>query len=664
MMKRTNDKRYGFEDLKICEITLQNNHYRLTSKSKRGANCLVYEAVRMEQIGAKILEHQVILKEFYPLMDLNFPEQILRNTDGSLKVPERIQKSPVYQHRLQKFLDSYEIMLELSKFNDGIEHTVALHSLIEANGTWYIEEVYDAGVLLFDYFETYDIFPSIRQFLNFLGYSLEIIGNLHKLGYYHLDLKPDNLSFTRSGIVRFIDTDSFVKISELQSCHTFPESLGFSAPELSMASERPCDAPYLIGPWTDIYSLAQFLCCYLFDRTVQYPELRELLPKLEESILYTDYYTDYQWFEKYSDIQVLQSENCSCKPLISMNGVFLLKRFLLKALTPRLSSRYRTAEEALRDLDRIKDCFSNYQFQLIDHFQESLPSKFQYYKELEHLEHLLFEYSSPKICNSSLRISQIQCTCSDTRKEFAKYYASLNRERYDSIHEISGTDLDAAFLDLKFFQTSGLPVENELSLAISHRELPTLLIFYDESTKTEPVNDGRFIKYLFDSSLQNLHLLFVTSNNRLSSLNSFHNRHHYPIYQVLLPVSSGKHPSKFYDKLWKYDWFLDLWINLRAFTQVFGWHLLAFTLTIAGLFSPLCMTIACHGYFYRWKKMSGMADKLSAYIVDSKITIFLCWLLFAALKYFFPGVSPLKVSGCIILWLILHYLEHVHRHNG
>ena len=126
MMKRTNDKRYGFEDLQICEITLQNNHYRLTSKSKRGANCLVYEAVRMEQIGAKILEHQVILKEFYPLMDLNFPEQILRNTDGSLKVPERIQKSPVYQHRLQKFLDSYEIMLELSKFNDGIEHMVAL----------------------------------------------------------------------------------------------------------------------------------------------------------------------------------------------------------------------------------------------------------------------------------------------------------------------------------------------------------------------------------------------------------------------------------------------------------------------------------------------------------------------------------------------------------
>lgn len=664
MNNKLTDDRKSFFDLNLWEITIHNHCYKISDKPKRGANFLVYEAIKVKPFDSKYLEHKIILKEFFPIVECEDSFCITRNPDGSLMVPEEIKSLPSYKHRLEKFRESYKILLELNKSADWVEHAVPVHDLIEANGTWYIEEVYDAGVLLFDYFETYDIFPSVRQFLNFIIYSLEIVGNLHKLGYYHLDIKPNNLSFTKSGIVRFFDTDSFIKITELDTCQTFSQSYGFSAPELSHACERPYDAPYLIGPWTDIYSLAQFVCFYFFGKTVSYPELRDLLPRIEEFIIYTDYYTDGQWFEKYSDTNQLQNGTFNCKPLIPRNGVFLLKRFLLKALNPKLDKRYRKTEEAIKDLEQIRDHFYNYQFQLIDCFQEFIPEYFEHDKELDHLESIFINNTTNKSDTNTIRFCQIRCDSVQTREEFAKYYATLNRDAYDSIHEIRGMDFEKALLDLSFFEAPGFSIEQDLSMAISTREHPTLIIFYDESNKTDPVNDGPFIKYLIESPIQNLHVLFVTSNDRISRLNNFQTRYRYPIYNITLYLYSNEVKPHFYDKLWQYDWFLDFWTNLYVFKEVFGWHFGALGLFIAGLFSPLCMTIAIHGYVYRRKKMSGVVNSIKQYVFQYWLSIFLWWLCLVIIKQFFFKVTLIKIIFVIILWLLLHYLEHLHRFNG
>jgi hypothetical protein len=65
------DDRISFWDLNLCEISLDNECYKISNAPKRGANCLVYEALKLETVDSKKLEHKIILKEFFPLFALS-----------------------------------------------------------------------------------------------------------------------------------------------------------------------------------------------------------------------------------------------------------------------------------------------------------------------------------------------------------------------------------------------------------------------------------------------------------------------------------------------------------------------------------------------------------------------------------------------------------------
>ena len=700
MKSKLYDDRQSLWDLGLHEIPIGSYHFEILEPPMRGGNCLVYKAKKIEAINTKKYEHLILLKEFYPILNTENAESITRKNDGSFYIPAGVKSSSSYQRRLQRFLDSYELMLELSKKDDSIDHAVTVHSLTEYHGTWYIEEAFDSGKLFFDYVGI----TSISDFLNTLNYCFRTVGFLHELGYYHLDLKPNNLSFTRSGILRFFDTDSMVKESDLGTYADFPESGGFSAPELSQAIARPFDAPYLIGPWTDIYSLAQFICYYLFNKPVTYYELLDLLPELESHIQFTDYYKNDNWitpeqnvymqngvwYITYNSNLMPEDEDLICHPLVPRNGLFLLKRFLLKALHPDFSKRYQNIFETYEDLCDIIEKFSNFNSGLIDSFEEMIPDNFYHEEKLEALESNLLEdiktieikkkdlwgEYTKEIEQRRLRIIEISSSSVQTREEFAKYYATLNRERYDTIHEIRGVDLEDALMNLRFFQKNTSSLEDRLSLAISNQKHPTLIIFYDESNKTAPVNDGDYLHTLYNENLDNLHILFVGSKGRIHNLEK---NSELVIPHIFLDDISAKkkeHP-------------------LNKASHKFPWNFISLGLMLAGLYSQklaipptiflikhfyltywiveyvlytligaLCFTLFLHGYLYRWSKWKGTVTNIRQYLKKYSLLTIVSFPFLALARNSFSSVNALVFIIGIFFWILFQIYDEFQYYYG
>lgn len=694
------DDRQSLWDLGLREISIESHQFEILEPPMRGGNCLVYKAKKFESANAKKYEHLILLKEFYPILNTEKNESITRKTDGSFYIPAGVKASSSYQRRLQRFLDSYELMLELSKKDDSIDHAVTVHSLTESHGTWYIEEAFDSGKLFFDYVGI----TSISNFLNTLKYCFRTVGFLHELGYYHLDLKPNNLSFTRSGVLRFFDTDSMVKESDLGTYADFPESGGFSAPELSQAIARPFDAPYLIGPWTDIYSLAQFICYYLFNKPVTYFELLDLLPELENHIQFTDYYENDNWIAPeqnvymqngvwritYNSNLMSEDEDLTCHPLIPRNGLFLLKCFLLKALHPDFSKRYQNIFEAYKDLSNIIEKFSNFNSGLIDRFEEMIPDIFYHEEELDALESNLLEdiktieikkrdlfgeYTS-EIEQPGLHIVEISSSSVQTREEFAKYYATLNRERYDTIHEIRGTDLETALWDLRFFQKNTAFLEDHLSLAISNQKNPTLIIFYDESNKTAPVNDGDYLHTLYNENLDNLHILFVGSKGRIHDLEK---NSELVIPHISLDNTSEKKKAQPLNKvLHKFSWnFISLGLMLAGlYSQklaipptifliqnfYLSYWIVEYVLYI--LIGALCFTLFLHGYLYRWSKRKGAITNIRQYLKKYSLLTIVSFPFLVLARISFSDVTVLCCIISIFIWILFQIYDEFQYYHG
>lgn len=505
------DNRCSLWDVGITTIYIRQTKFELLSAPKRGGSCFVYEALKKESIGTKEYEHRVILKEFYPILDKQDSAAIIRCKDGSFSVSESIQNSEYYQKRLKKFLDSYEIMLELSKRSDSTDHSVTALSLTESYGTWYIEETYDSGKLIFDY-DT-ETTPSLKDFLTTMKDCLLVVKNLHQLGYYHLDIKPDNISATKSGVIKLWDIDSLVKISEIGNYRDFMWSDGFSAPEIESASKRPEDAPYLIGPWTDIYSIAQLFCYYCFKRPLQYMELIDKLPELTTHIPRADFYiTEDHYMSEY-----LSNEKEI--PLFSRNGIYLLKHFLLRALSFRKNERYQTIDEALSDLSTIIERCDSDKLQPIDNFNELTSEEFQAFDNFEELEKLEEFFAS----YNNLYFASITGSTAEKRLSLAKYYATKHRTDYDTIFQMGSDHLSTALEGLLFFgqKPSHFNIQHILADLKQYCRNHKLLIIIKDGIFEEGLSfneqDYDVLEELMSFDEMSLHFLCLSKENCLGS---------------------------------------------------------------------------------------------------------------------------------------------------
>ena len=462
------DKRVSLWDIHKQEFCVGKVTYLLEKAPKKGATCIVYDVLKHEQVGGEIYPQRVLLKEFYPLLSAELTNGICREETGTLTVSERVQESGEYKQALIRFKNAYSTIRELANADEGAEFLSIPTSLILANGTWYMEEPYDSGVTFAELFPHEEGgYFEIDRFLEIFSKCLVTVARLHARGYYHLDLTPWNVSYTKSGNIKLFDTDSFMKKSELKNQPMLLQTKGYSAPEVSYAGK---DAFYLVGPWTDIYSLAQFICWYIYGRPLEQREIPEKLQHMEDVI--------YQRFE--------------VPPNISRKGLFRLKAFLAENLNRDtrlrkqkiineafLYTKWHKYGSDIHELRTWEDTYVYDEIMLLreflfeqadepmDNFRESKEAIEGCEEELECLDE--YFYNSPGYSAAALIGAN-----KEKREALARYYATIHRLDYSDIVEIHCENFED--LSTKIPMRIGM----EGFFQNPHVEYPFLFIIFDE----------------------------------------------------------------------------------------------------------------------------------------------------------------------------------------
>lgn len=361
-----------------------------------------------------------------------------------------------------------------------------------------MEEAYDSGVPLSDIFGKRD--KSFLSFLKVFEKCVEAVAVLHTLGYYHLDLKPQNISYTASGNVKLFDTDSFVKAEELGEDCCFCYTPGYSAPELEAAASYD-SAYYLIGPWTDSYSLTQILCWYLYGHPLMAEELDEAVEALEEKI---------------------RESFCDLPPDLSRKGLWRLKRWIFRNLSRHPRVRTCSMKEMLDEIREI----SVYLFywekgELIDNFQESTGIPEGNREVLRQLETYLVGENRTGVSETYLVHEERTARTAavlvgmdrEERESVARYFASCHRADFSDIVEVHARDLTGIRSNIALF---GKRIFSWMDVKKPSGYAPFLLLLFDEQEKDVLTSaEARELEQLWE--VEEIRILIVGCQNRYSN---------------------------------------------------------------------------------------------------------------------------------------------------
>ena len=217
--------------------------YVIDSVIGNGATCIVYDAHYVDNHN---YSHNVRLKECFP-----FGIEIERK-DDTLVWKNNDDKA----NSLSAFANSYHKLMA----NQNGNFTVSAYDIFEANNTMYIVMDANEG-------ETFDKCNlSIKEILNSIKLLTHVIGEYHKNGYLHLDVKPENfLVYPRpSEHIVLFDLDSVTSIEDIKSgkVQCIPYSKNWAAPEqMQGAINKLC-------PATDIFSIGATLFEKIMGRKV------------------------------------------------------------------------------------------------------------------------------------------------------------------------------------------------------------------------------------------------------------------------------------------------------------------------------------------------------------------------------------------------------------
>lgn len=224
-------------------LILDNKKFFIKDIKGNGANCIVYEAYYEDDFMYK---HNVIIKENYP-----YSAQIKR--EGKSLIWESKNEKKLYN---KAFLDTYE---KLMKFQDN-NSSVNTFGLFDTNNTKYIVMDYNEGVT-FDKDRT-----NLKETLKTIKLLSYVVGEYHKKGYLHLDIKPENfLVFPRpSEHIVLFDVDSVIAMKDIISnrVRTVSYSDDWAAPEQKQGDIKK------LSPATDIFSIGAILFEKIMGRKV------------------------------------------------------------------------------------------------------------------------------------------------------------------------------------------------------------------------------------------------------------------------------------------------------------------------------------------------------------------------------------------------------------
>ena len=226
-------------------VTSSKEEYVIQSVIGDGATGIVYDALYYDNIGQS---HTIRLKECYP-----YAAKVKRiETELLWENEQEKEKS------LNKFIDAYLKLMKRQNSN----FAVRVFDLFEANGTTYIVMDANDGVT-FDK----DNATSLEAILKTVKLLAYVVGEYHKNGYLHLDIKPSNfLVYTRpSEHIVLFDIDSVTAIDDIKNgkVQGVSYSKGWAAPEQMQGRLEK------ISPATDIFAIGALLFENVMGRAVE-----------------------------------------------------------------------------------------------------------------------------------------------------------------------------------------------------------------------------------------------------------------------------------------------------------------------------------------------------------------------------------------------------------
>ena len=281
-------------------IQLNNRQYTIDKVIGDGATCIVYSAYYSDSSGHP---HHVNIKECYPHnVDIARQKQKL-----CWNAAEDKSKS------IAAFRNAYDKVMLCQNGN----FTVHAFDIFENNNTAYIIMDANDGI-------TFDKDPanSIVDILKTVKLLAHVVGEYHKNGYLHLDIKPSNfLVYPRpSEHIVLFDMDTITSLEDIRSgnINGCSYSDGWAAPEQKQGKINK------LCPATDIFAIGAILFEKIMGRQVEATDLG----------VFADW--DFE-SEKFEDIN----------PKIKR----LLRNIFRKSLSANIKRRYQVADELLADLE-------------------------------------------------------------------------------------------------------------------------------------------------------------------------------------------------------------------------------------------------------------------------------------------------------------------------
>ena len=183
------------------------------------------------------LELTVAIKEYYPIGFAN------RNTTYSEEVvSSNNDAEAIFEKGKESFLEEARVLARFSE-EPGI---VYVRDRFTENNTAYIVMEYLNGITLKAWLKQNGVM-SFGQVLDFIRPIITVLSKLHKTGYIHRDVSPDNIMVLRDNRTKLLDFGAAKETLTGKSL-TIMVKHGY-APEEQYRTKGEQ------GPWTDIYAL-------------------------------------------------------------------------------------------------------------------------------------------------------------------------------------------------------------------------------------------------------------------------------------------------------------------------------------------------------------------------------------------------------------------------
>ena len=229
------ENRGGGENFAVLPPTYRIHWYEVESVLGRGGFGITYLAHDTN------LNHRVAIKEFLPT------ELAVRTSDQTVH-PLSAEYDEVFKWGLSRFIEEAQT---LARFNHP--NIVPVRSVFEANNTAY---------MIMDYVEGTSLSRAIRsprysseaELKKLVLQLIDGVEQIHKAGFIHRDIKPDNIFLQDNGVPVLLDFGSARQSTGARTLTALvtPGYAPFEQYDTSNEADRQ-------GPWTDIYALGALL---------------------------------------------------------------------------------------------------------------------------------------------------------------------------------------------------------------------------------------------------------------------------------------------------------------------------------------------------------------------------------------------------------------------